>query len=474
MISHRSVLLRAATLAAVTLLLLAGCKGASTPTAAPTPGTALVAPFSTEQAEPDEAVVQIQKDKGGTITLQDGAQVTVPAGALTEDASVRFKTAINPPAAPVPLSILGRGYELTIDGAELTGAALLKLPLPPGVTPDQYEVGAYRWSDRLWERVTAKNLTGAIQSGVNEPGTVALLGKWRLADAAIALVKPETTPGQQSIPLTVAGQYRYSAIPALQDGLVPAHLELKYDSSGGAGLVTGDPSLDTTVDNATLYFKPDPGQSQGLIQFSHVFDVVPGLLNLDPGVSTRFYAVLTVDDSAAPTRRVSNGVEYTQILPITIQNMEVVRPVLLQDDKVNLRWKIMLNGLTFQTPEAKGPTLKLQPVIDQGGVGDYKIVLEIEHDGEWAPISNELSVSLAVKPTATPLPGTPSATPVLVAITTPGAIPSPAVPTRRPTPSGSGGTQGTRHSHAGCHSHGDRGPDRIANPAGLGQCFLGR
>ena len=397
---------------------------------------------------PDEAVVQVDKAKGGTISLQGGAQLTLPPGSLSEDATVTFRTAASPPPAPIPQSLTGQAYEMAIEGAgaappDLSGIALVRLPLPPGVTPDQYEVGAYRWTGRLWERITGRDVTGAVQFGVNEPGTFALLGKWRLADATVALVKPDIPPGQQSIPLTVVGQYRYAAIPALQDGLVPARLELKHDSSGGAGLVAGDPSLDTTVDTATLYFKPDPAQSQGLIEFSHVLDVVPGLLDLDPGVSTRFYTVLTVEDSAAPTRRVSNAVEYTQILPITIQNMEVVRPVVLQEDRVNLRWKIMLNGLTFQTPESNGPTLKLQPIIDQGGVGDYKIVLEIEHEGEWTPISNELSVSLAVKSSPTPAPGTPSATPAPVAITTPGgAIPSPAVPTRRPTPAGgSGGTQ---------------------------------
>jgi hypothetical protein len=236
------------------------------------------------------------------------------------------------------------------------------------------------------------------------------------------------------------GQYRYSAIPALQYGLVPATLVLKQDSSGGAGLVAGDPSLDKTVDEATLYFKPDPASSQGLIEFSHVFELVPGALDLDPGVNTRFYTTLIVEDAAAPTRRISSGVEYTQNLPIEIKNMEVVRPVLLQEDRVTLRWKILLNGLTFQTPEARSPTLALQPIVDQGGVGDYKIVLEVENEGAWVPISNELSIQLAVRATPTPPPGAePTGTSAVVAITTPGEIPTPAVPTRRPTPVGGGG-----------------------------------
>ena len=436
--SHRSSALRIAALVVLTLLVLSGCaRSARTPS--PTPLTVAVPPFSTEQTPPEEAVAQVEAAKGGMIALQGGAQATLPPQGLTQDTKVSFRTMEQPPVAPVPSSIVGRAYELSLEDSELAGIAQLRLPLPAGVTADQYEVAPYLWTGRLWERVNARDVTGGIEFGVNSPGIYALLGHWKLADSSLALIKPDTIPGEQSIPLTVVGQYRYSATPALQDGLVPARLVLKQDSSGGAGLVTGDPSLDKTVDEATLYFKPDPAQSQGLIEFSHVFDLAPGALDLDPGVTTRFYATLLVEDAAAPTRRISSGVEYTQNLPIQIHNMEVVRPVVLQEDRVRLRWKIMLNGLTFQTPEARSPTLALQPVVDQGGVGDYSIVLEVEKDGAWVPISNELSVQLAMRATPTLPPGaTPNPTPEVVAITTPDAIPTPAVPTRRPTPVGGG------------------------------------
>jgi hypothetical protein len=440
MTNKHPYLLRLALLLAA-LFLLIGCNR-STPTPAPAP--AVVPPFSREELPPEEAIVQVEHDQGGTIALEDGAQVTLPAGALVADATVTFRTALGAPPAPLPASILGRAYELLVEDSELTGVALLRLPLPPGVTPDQYEIAPYRWTGRVWERVTARDVTGGIQLGVSQPGIVALLGRWRLADATIALVKPDTVPGQASIPLTLVGQYRYSAIPALQDDLVPARVVLKQDSSGGAGLVSGDPSQDITVDEATLFFKPDPSRSQGLIEFSHVFELTPGLLDLDPGVNTRFYVVLTVEDSAAPTRRVSSGVEYTQILPIRVENMKVVRPVVLEEDRIRLRWKVLLNGLTFQTPESRTVTLDLQPIIDQGGVGDYRIVLEVAYEGDWRPISNEVSIQLALRATATLPPGVqPTPTTALVAIVTPGPpIQPPTVPTRRPTPSTSGGGAG--------------------------------
>jgi len=429
---HASALL----LACALLISVAGC---SRSTPAPTPAPAIVPPFSRDEIAPDETAAEVDREKGAALVLQDGAQVILPPEALVQNATATLRTAHQTPAAPIPLSIIGNAYEVLIDGSELTGVALVRLPLLPGVTPDQYELAPYRWTGRTWERVATRDMSGGVQFGVNAPGTFAVLGRWRLADASIALIKPETLPGQQSVPLTVAGQYRFSAIPALQNDLVPARLTVKQDTSGGAGQVAGDPGQDATVDEATLWFKPDPAQSSGVIEFSHVFDLVPGLLALDPGINTRFYVVLTVDDAATPTRRVSNGVEYTQILPIQIQNMEVVRPVVLQEDRLALRWKILLNGLTFQTPDARGPTLALQPVVDQGGIGDYRIVLEVQRDGEWLAVSNEVSIQLAMQPTATLMPGQePVATPAVVAAITPSDIEPPTVPTRRPAPSGNG------------------------------------
>jgi hypothetical protein len=425
------VMLRVAGLLMLLALLMTACSRA-TPTPTPAP---IVPPFTRDELRADAAVAEVQATRGGTIALNDGAQATLSPGALVGDATVTFRTATDTPGVPIPSSILGQAYELAVDGSEMSGVALIRLPLPPGVTPDQYKIAPYRWTGRLWERVATRESAGGVQFGVPEPGVFALLGEWRLADAALALIRPDTPPGQQSIPMTIVGQYRYSAVPAMQDGLVPAQLVLKQDTSGGAGLVSGDPNLDSTVGETTLYFKPDPAQSEGRIEFNHVFDVLPGLLQLDPGVNTRFYAVLTVEDSAAPTRRFSTGVDYTQILPIQLQDMKVVRPILQGEERLALRWKIMLNGLTFQTPPAPGAELALQPIIDQGGVGDYKIVLEAQSEGQWAAISNEVSVQLALRPTATLEPGQPTPTPALIAIATPGPVVTPpAVPTRRPTP----------------------------------------
>ena len=254
--------------------------------------------------------------KAASISLDDGARLTVPPGALSTDARVTFTAGNTAPIVPVPRTLLGRGYDFSLDGGELTGVGLLTLPLSADVTSPPYDVAPYRWSGKAWERLNGRTSADGIQFGADRPGIYALLGHWSLADAVVALARPEMTPGQQSAPLSASGQYRYAALPTLQDGYVKARLTLKQDTSGGAGRVTGDDTLDRTVDEAQLLFQPDPAQAQGVIDFSHVFQLAPGALELNPGDTTRFYTVSAVTDSAAPTRRLSNGVEYTQRLPI--------------------------------------------------------------------------------------------------------------------------------------------------------------
>ena len=261
-------------------------------------------------------------------------------------------------------------------------------------------------------------------------------------------LRPETPPGQQTVPLAVTGQYRYAALPALQDGYVKARLTLKQDTSGGAGRVTGDATLDKTVDEAQLLFQPDPAQSQGVIDFSHVFQLAPGALTLALGDTTRFYAVLTVDDSVTPTRRLSSGVEYTQVLPIQAVGRAIVRPKLATEGEQELRWHVRRDGQTYAFERAVTTDLPFEPILAEGGLGEYRFTLETQQDGNWVAVSNDVTVKLTVPATATPpgehcqrtgwharwrssRPRPEGGAPV------PGGTP-PQVPTRRPNPGGAG------------------------------------
>ena len=85
------------------------------------------------------------------------------------------------PIVPIPRSLLGRAYDFSLDGGELTGVALLKLPLPADVAPPQYEVAPYRWNGKTWERINGRITADGVQFGANRPGAYALLGQWSLA-----------------------------------------------------------------------------------------------------------------------------------------------------------------------------------------------------------------------------------------------------------------------------------------------------
>jgi hypothetical protein len=370
--------------------------------------------------------------------LRDGAEVILPPDALTEPAVVTLRVLDAPPRAPIPRSIIGRAYQFSLEGGGLIGVARLTLPLPIQVSPDEYDFAAYRWNGRAWERAGGRLTDAALQLGVAQPGVFAVLGRWRMADAALALVIPPVEPGRQTTPMAVAGQYRFSALPALQHDYVPARLLLKRDISGGAGQVSGDEALDKTVAEVVLWFKPNPAQAQGVIEFSYVFEVAPADLDAAPGSTSRLYAVLIVEDAAAPTRQLSSSVEYTLVVPIRIVGADVVRPALTGGSA--LRWNVALNGQPFRHLSAKETTLPLAEILAQGGLGDYRIILEAEYQGRYLAVSNEVTVKLALPATSTPTPRptpTPTSQPTGQepgrGIATPTAT-TPPTPTRRVPP----------------------------------------
>ncbi len=384
----------------------------------------------------------IEPEQGGTITLSDGAEVVLPPGAVSGAAMASLRVDDSAPAAPSPRNIIGRAYQFGLDGGDLTGIARVRLPVPPEVSPDQYELAVYSWNGRAWERISSRLADGSMAFGTNLPGLFAVQGRWKPASATITLAITETEPGQETIPITATGQYRYSSLPLLQNGLVPARLTLKRDSSGGAGQVTGNESLDQTVAETALWFQPDPTRADGSIPFSHLFELDPSKLDVPPGSIGRFYTVLTVDDSAAPTRQFSTAVEHPQVVPIRAVGSQIIRPRLADETSWQLRWHVKLNDQTLLSLPASGLTLPLGDILAQGGIGDYRIVLEAESNGAWIPASNEVAIQLKLPGTPTPLPGeTPPPGAGEIAAVEPGATqpasagPPPPTPTRRSPPS---------------------------------------
>lgn len=424
-------------LAAFWLMTLAGCSGRApvTPTPRP-PATILSEPFPESNASQ-----VVRPEEGGQVALRDGATVIIPVDGLSETSVVSLSAADTAPGVPLPRSLLGRAYEFGLDGGSLTGVARIRLPLPSAITLDQYDLAVYLWTGQAWERIQGRLDQQAIEFGTNVPGGIfSVQGEWRLAEATLSLTMPPSESGRATTPVSVNGQYRYAALPSLQYDYVPAHLILKLDTSGGMGQISGDVTKDRTIGEAVLWFKPDPAQAQGVIEFLHLFEVAPGNLDIQPGITQHLYVVLWVDDSPAPTRNLSKAVEYTQILPIRVNGTDVMRPTLAKEPPTNLRWRVLFNGQMMAQRPATAPTLSLTEFLAMGGLGEYRIVLESDINGKPQVISNEVQVMLAVPgtatPTATPVPGPTAVAATLmpqIGTPTPGgqALPT---PTRRTPP----------------------------------------
>ena len=428
----------ASALAVAVLLLasitLAGCRrGVSV---APTP-----VPVNPSSLPERQATVLIKPDAGGVVALSGGAEVNIPADAVTDSALVSFHVTDKPPEAPIPRSMIGRAFDFSLDGAELTGVGAITLPLPDDIQADQYDLAPYRWNGRAWERMSGRVTESGVRFGTDKPGTFALLGQWRGADASATVRVLDVEAGRQTIPVQVAGEYRYSSLPAIQHDYTEAQLRLKRDSSGGAGQINGDESLDQTVAETVLWFRPDPSQSTGMIEYTYTFEVSPQQLDVPLGGTAQMYAVLSVANSAAPTRRFSSAAEYIQVVPIQVIGTDVVGSELAAASAANARWHVFLNGETLFVRPAAGMKLSLAEALAQGGLGEYKIVLETQTDGRYVPVSNEVMVQLALPTTATvaPLPVPTGGSDVEATPTPPGGTVSPlgtmpATPTRRSPP----------------------------------------
>jgi len=433
----------ATALIALMLLAMLGMLSACSRPSAPAPTPAPSSSAAPEDLPETNASQVIRPEAGGKVALKDGAEVSIPRDGVATTAVASLSAARSAPYVPIPRSLIGRPYEFRLDG-DLSGVARVRLPLPSAMTPDQYDLAAFKWNGQAWERIFARLNRNALEFGTNaSSGIFSVQGQWRKADADLGLAMSAAEAGRPTVPITLTGQYRYSSLPTLQNEFVPAQLTLKLDTSGGTGQITGDDSRDKTLSTATLWFKPDPAQSRGAIDFSHVFEVAPGDLEVQPGSTNYVYAVLSVEDSPAPTRKLSTAAEYTQVLPIWVNGTEVVRPALPKEPPTGLRWHVRFNGQTMAQRPVTGLTLPLSEFLSSAGLGEYRVLLETDVDGQSRPVSNEVQIMLAVPgtptPTATrtPLAGTPAAgTPApLIGTPTPGG-PPPATPTRRTPPGG--------------------------------------
>ena len=253
----------ATALIALMLLVMLGVLSACGRPSAPAPTPAPSSSAAPEDLPETNASQVIRPEAGGKVALKDGAEISIPRDGVATTAVASLSAARSAPYVPIPRSLIGRPYEFRLDG-DLSGVARVRLPLPSAMTPDQYDLAAFKWNGQAWERIFARLNRNALEFGTStSDGIFSVQGQWRNADANLGLAMSAAEPGRPTVPITVTGQYRYSSLPTLQNEFVPAQLTLKLDTSGGTGQITGDDSRDKTLSTATLWFKPDPAQSRG-------------------------------------------------------------------------------------------------------------------------------------------------------------------------------------------------------------------
>src|SRR5689334_22279359 len=136
---------------AALLLLLMGC-GPKTP-----PSTS--------------AGIVVKAAEGGVVGEGPGAQLTVPAGALSKDASI--KVAIQPPDThAVPgVKAIGPVWSFQVDGAEhhrFSKPVKIALPVDPSLRVSGSPVGISAWSGDRWQSVPGAHLDAASGKAVAE------------------------------------------------------------------------------------------------------------------------------------------------------------------------------------------------------------------------------------------------------------------------------------------------------------------
>ncbi|MBL8343821.1 MAG: hypothetical protein JNN03_00105 [Rubrivivax sp.] len=154
------------TIALASLPLLAGCGGgddASSPALAP-PSPSL------PSTPPAAAAPNTVGAAGGTVASGDGAEVSVPAGALAQEVAIDLAADTSgAPALPEGLLALGKVHAFTPHGTTFAVPARVTVPFDPallksGMSPVLYKVEASGAAAGQWREVEGATLSGTAMS----------------------------------------------------------------------------------------------------------------------------------------------------------------------------------------------------------------------------------------------------------------------------------------------------------------------
>lgn len=116
---------------------------------------------------PSTASEEISATEGGEVTLEDGAGLVIPAGALDDDTEITIESAEPASSLPDQDSLQGLTYELGPDGTTFSKPVELTLPLDATPGADQQAVVSwYNEDTEAWEDVTTTVGDGEVTAEI--------------------------------------------------------------------------------------------------------------------------------------------------------------------------------------------------------------------------------------------------------------------------------------------------------------------
>jgi hypothetical protein len=116
---------------------------------------------------PSTASEEINAAEGGEVSLDDGAGLVIPAGALDDDTEITIESAEPASSLPDQDSLQGLTYELGPDGTTFSKPVELTLPLDATPGADQEAVISwYNEDTEAWEDVTSTVSNGEVTAEI--------------------------------------------------------------------------------------------------------------------------------------------------------------------------------------------------------------------------------------------------------------------------------------------------------------------
>ncbi len=217
-------------------------------------------------------VMQNIDTQGDTVTLANGTKLVVPSGAVKGSGKITIEPLEVPKGEFIP-SIASPIYRITLQDAELVAPVQISIPLPKGITPEEFEIAVYHYGEKrpaladphlnvdlppLWTPLPSMVTDGYVSAWVD---SFSLFGPgwfWKGEDASVGIAMDHYYIGG-NLKVSVNGSYCFNQSTFHIDQMVDTKviMYLRMDKSGGVGHFYHAPVMDMTLVSATDSYSLD-------------------------------------------------------------------------------------------------------------------------------------------------------------------------------------------------------------------------